>query len=79
MEQHDGQPSPSSVPTAVIEDSSAQNAPTRAVNDFALRLPPPAQRAGDQTRLRLVGEQEKVLRRVRNGVLEATEQLTVPT
>jgi amino acid transporter len=49
-----------------------------AVNDFALRVPPPVQREADQTRLRIVGEQQKVLRRVRNGVLEATEQVTVP-
>jgi len=78
MEQHDGQQSPSSIPTAVIGDSSAQNAPKMAVNDFALRLPPPTQREADQTRSRIVVEQQKVLRRVSNGVLEATEQVTVP-
>src|SRR6266852_2731171 len=78
MEQHDGQPPPSSVPNAVIEDSSAQNAPKGRVNDFGLRVPPLAQRGGDQARLRIVGEQQKELRRVRNGVLEATEQVTVP-
>ena len=78
MEQHDEQPPPSPAPTTIIEDSSAQNAPRRAVNDFALRLPPPAQRGGDQAHLRIVGEQQKELRRVRNGVLEATEQVNVP-
>jgi len=78
MEQHDGQPSPPSVPTSVVENSSAQNAPKGRVNDFALRVPLPAQRGGDQARLRIVGEQQKELRRVRNGVLEATEQVTVP-
>ncbi len=77
MEQHDGQPSPPSVPISVVENPSVQHAPNRAVNDFALRVPPPAQRAGDQARLRIVSEQQKVLRRVRNGVLEATEQVTV--
>jgi hypothetical protein len=76
--QHDGQPSPPSVPTSVVENSSAQNAPIRAVNDFALRLPPLVQRGGDQAHLRIVGEQQKELRRVRNGVLEATEQVNVP-
>ncbi len=47
MEPHDGQLSPPSVPISVVEHSSAQNAPNGAINDFALRLPPPAQRAGD--------------------------------
>ncbi len=78
MEQHDGQPFPPSIPTSVVENSSAQNAPERAVNDFALRVPPPAQRVGDEIRLRIVGEQQKELRRVRNGVLEATERVNVP-
>lgn len=78
MEQHDGQQSPPSVPPSVIEDSSQQHAPLRAVNDFALRVPPPALGGGDRTRLRIVDEQQKALRRVRNGVLEATEQVNIP-
>ncbi|HET8851822.1 MAG TPA: hypothetical protein VFN02_04790, partial [Ktedonobacteraceae bacterium] len=78
MEQHDGQQSPPSVPTSVVENSSARNAPKGRVNDFALRVPLPAQRGGDQAHLRIVGEQQKELRRVRNGVLEATEQVNVP-
>src|SRR5713226_6006818 len=78
MEQRDGQQCPPSIPPSVSEDSSQQHAPKRAVNDFALRVPPPAQGGGDRTRLRIVGEQQKELRRVRNGVLEATEQVNVP-
>jgi hypothetical protein len=78
MDQHSGRQSPPSVPTSVVEDSSGQNAPRRAVNDFALRLPPPTQRGGDKTHLRIVSEQQKELRRVRNGILEATEQVNVP-
>lgn len=78
MVQHNGQQPLPSVPNSVIEDPSDQHAQKRAVNDFALRVPPPAQKAGDRTSLRIVGEQQKELRRVRNGVLEATEQVTVP-
>jgi amino acid transporter len=78
MEQHNEQQPLPSVPNSVIEDPLDQHAPKRAVNDFALRVPPPAQKAGDRTSLRIVGEQQKELRRVRNGVLEATEQVTVP-
>jgi hypothetical protein len=46
MEPHDGQPSPPSVPTSVVAKASAQHAPNGAVNDFALRLPPPTQSNG---------------------------------
>jgi len=77
MEQYDGQSSPPSVSPSVIENSATQNAPMGTVNDFALRVPPPTQR-GDQAHLLIVSEQQKALRRVRNGVLEATEQVTVP-
>jgi amino acid transporter len=78
MDQHNGLRSRLSVPTSGVEDSSVQNAPSGAVNDYALRVPPPVQREGDETHLRIVAEQQKELRRVRNGVLEATEQVNVP-
>ena len=77
MEQYDGQPSATSVSPSVVENPATQHAPKGTVNDFALRVPPPAQQ-GDQAHLRIVSGQQKVLRRVRNGVLEATEQLTIP-
>jgi hypothetical protein len=78
MEQHNGQQAPTSVPTSAIEDDSDKHTPKSAVNDFALRVPPTVQRGGDRTSFRILGERQKALRRVRNGVLEATEQVTIP-
>jgi hypothetical protein len=78
MDQQNGAQSPPSVPTSGVEDASGQSAPGRAINDFALRVPPPAQRRGDEAHLRIEAEQQKEFRRVRNGVLEATEQVNIP-
>jgi amino acid transporter len=61
-----------------VEHISTQSRATDKVNDFALRVPPSAKWRRDKTSVRVVGLQDKVLQRVRNGVLEATEQVEVP-
>ncbi len=78
MAQQDDQQSPSSVPPTPAEHTSAQSKPTDKVNDFGLRTPALLRRRAATTGLRVVGSQDKALRRVRNGVLEATEQVEVP-
>jgi amino acid transporter len=75
MEQHEGQQTPLPMPTAV-ETSSKPN--DTAVNDYALRSSDPREWRKNGRNLRVVGAQDKVLKRVRNGVLEATEQVNVP-
>ncbi len=77
-QQDDQQFPPSSISPSPTEPASTKSRPTGKVNDFGLRTLALARRRGGTSGLRVVGSQDKVLRRVRNGVLEATEQVEVP-
>ncbi|GCF09916.1 APC family permease [Dictyobacter arantiisoli] len=78
MKQHDGQFLPSSNSTPADGDNRTRRVTPNPINDFALRSPSSAEWGAHKKNVRIVGTEDKVLRRVRSGVLEATEQVEIP-